>query len=50
MCCGMWRGRASLGYFNDPELRTVEPHGETFPKFKRILEMFAAGRYSLTAI
>ena len=47
---GVWHGKAPLGYFNHPTLRTVEPDPQTFPKVKRILEMFATGRYSLTAI
>src|SRR5579859_567155 len=47
---GIWHGVAPLGYFNHPKLRTVEPNTETFPKLKLILEMFATGRYSLTAI
>jgi site-specific DNA recombinase len=41
---------APLGYFNEPRLRTVEPHPVDFPKMKKILELFATGEYSLTAI
>jgi site-specific DNA recombinase len=47
---GVWHGLAPLGYYNHPKLRTVEPDPESFPKVKRILEQFATGRYSLTAI
>jgi site-specific DNA recombinase len=47
---GVWHGVAPLGYFNHPKLRTVEPNLETFPKLKRVLEQFATGQYSLTAI
>jgi len=47
---GIYFGKAPLGYFNEPKLRTVEPHPEVFPKLKRVLEQFATGRYSLTAI
>ena len=47
---GIWHGLAPLGYFNEPKLRTIEPHPEVFPKLKRILEQFATGQYSLTAI
>jgi site-specific DNA recombinase len=47
---GVFHGRAPLGYINEPRLRTIEPDPELFPKIKRILEMFATGEYSLTAI
>ena len=47
---GVWSGRAPLGYYNEPRLRTIEPHPELFPKVKRLLELFATGEYSLTAI
>ncbi len=47
---GVWSGRAPLGYVNEPRLRTIEPHPELFPKVKRLLELFATGEYSLTAI
>jgi len=47
---GVFHGRAPLGYFNEPRLRTIEPDPELFPKLKHILEMFATGDYSLTAI
>jgi site-specific DNA recombinase len=47
---GVFCGKAPLGYFNEPRLRTIEPHPDDFPKMKRILELFATGRYSLTAI
>ncbi len=47
---GVYPGKAPLGYFNHPELRTIEPHPENFPKMKRILNLFATGKYSLRAI
>src|ERR1700694_3309423 len=47
---GIFYGRAPLGYFNEPKLRTIEPHPVDFPKLKRILERFATGEHSLTAI
>ena len=47
---GIHSGRAPLGYVNDPRLRTIEPHPEMFPKVKQLLEQFATGNYSLTAI
>jgi site-specific DNA recombinase len=47
---GIFCGKAPLGYFNEPRLRTIEPNPATFPKVKRILEEFATEEYSLTAI
>jgi len=47
---GIFHGKAPLGYYNEPKLRTIEPDPETFPKVKRILELFATGKYTLTAI
>ena len=47
---GVFSGRAPLGYSNDPRLRTIEPHPEMFPKVKRLLELFATGDYTLTAL
>jgi site-specific DNA recombinase len=47
---GIFYGRAPLGYFNEPKLRTIEPHPVDFPKLKRILERFATGQHSLTSI
>ncbi len=47
---GIASGKAPLGYYNEPRLRTVEPHPENFPKLKRILELFATGKYSLSNI
>jgi site-specific DNA recombinase len=47
---GIYYGKAPLGYFNEPKLRTIEPHPKNFAKMKQILEMFATGRFSLTAI
>jgi site-specific DNA recombinase len=47
---GIFYGKAPLGYFNEPRLRTIEPHPTNFKKVKAILEKFATGEYSLTAI
>ena len=47
---GIYFGKAPLGYFNEPRLRTIEPHPVNFRKMKRILQLFATGQYSLTAI
>jgi site-specific DNA recombinase len=47
---GIFTGKAPLGYYNEPRLRTIEPHPEDFDKLKRIFELFATGEYSLTAI
>jgi hypothetical protein len=47
---GIYYGKAPLGYFNEPKLRTVEPHPEKFANVKRCLEHFATGRCSLTGI
>ena len=47
---GIYNWKAPLGYFNEPRLRTVEPHPENFKKVKRLLTLFATGRHSLTAI
>ncbi len=47
---GIYYGKAPLGYYNEPKLRTIEPHPKLFKKTKRIMELFATGNYSLTAI
>jgi DNA invertase Pin-like site-specific DNA recombinase len=47
---GVLSGKAPLGYYNEPRLRTIEPHPQHFSKVKKILERFATGRFSLTAI
>ena len=47
---GIACSKAPLGYFNEPRLRTMEPHPTNFPKLKRILELFATGEYTLTSI
>ena len=47
---GIFSGRAPLGYINEPKLRTIEPHPDFFPQMKRIMERFATGQHSLTAI
>ena len=47
---GIFSGKAPLGYYNEPRLRTIEPHPKNFGKVKKILKRFATGNYSLTAI
>ena len=47
---GEYPAKAPLGYINEPRLRTIEPHPKYFSMVKRILELFATGKYSLTAI
>jgi site-specific DNA recombinase len=47
---GVFCGKAPLGYYNHPKLRTIEPNPETFTKVKSILERFATGNYTMTAI
>src|ERR1039458_2582711 len=47
---GIYSSKAPLGYINEPRLRTIEPHPENFLKMKRVMELFATGQYSLTAI
>jgi len=47
---GLFYGKAPIGYVNEPRLRTIEPHPEHFPKLKRILEHFAQGGQSMTAL
>ena len=47
---GIHSGLAPVGYYNEPRLRTIEPHPEMFPKVKQLLELFATGEYTLTAI
>lgn len=47
---GEFSGKAPLGYFNEPRLRTITPDQKTFSKMKKILELFATGNYTLTAI
>lgn len=47
---GIFYGRAPMGYFNEPKLRTIEPYVEDFPKLKRLLEQFAKGGQSLTSL
>jgi site-specific DNA recombinase len=47
---GVYSGKAPTGYYNEPKLRTIEPHPQNFAKLKRILELFATEDYSLTAI
>jgi site-specific DNA recombinase len=47
---GIYSSRAPIGYINEPRLRTIEPHPVFFPKMKRVMELFATGHYSLTAI
>jgi site-specific DNA recombinase len=47
---GIACSKAPLGYYNEPRLRTMEPHPTDFLKLKRILELFATGEYSLSTI
>ena len=47
---GVFPGKAPIGYYNEPRLRTIEPHPTNFCKMKKFLEAFATGRYSMTAI
>jgi len=47
---GIYFGKAPLGYYNEPRLRTIEPHPKFFKKMKHILAHFATGEVSLTAI
>ena len=47
---GIFYGKAPLGYYNEPRLRTIEPHPQNFAKVKAILEKFATGEYSLASI
>ena len=47
---GIYHGKAPLGYYNEPKLRTIVPHPKEFKKTKAILEKFATGEYSLTGI
>jgi DNA invertase Pin-like site-specific DNA recombinase len=45
---GVFCGKAPLGYYNEPRLRTIEPHPEYFSKLKTVLERFATAKLSLT--
>ena len=47
---GVFPGKAPLGYYNEPRLRTIEPHPKNFRKVKKILEAFATGKFSMTAV
>jgi site-specific DNA recombinase len=47
---GIFCGKAPLGYFNEPKLRTIESHPTLFTQVKGILEKFATGGYTLTGI
>ena len=47
---GEYPAKAPIGYVNDPRSRTIEPHPKNFAKVKRILELFAEGNHTLTAI
>ena len=40
---GIPNGKAALGYFNEPSLRTIEPQPKIFPKLKRILKSSPKG-------
>ena len=39
---GELSGKAPLGYFNEPRLRTIEPNVKTFSKMKKTLELLLA--------
>src|SRR3990172_8007246 len=43
-------GKAPLGYFNEPRLRAIEPDPKTFNKVKKILALFATGKYTVSQI
>src|SRR6185436_15283652 len=47
---GIFYGKAPLGYYNEPRLRTIEPHPRKFKKVKAIFEQFATGELSLTDV
>jgi DNA invertase Pin-like site-specific DNA recombinase len=47
---GLFYGKAPLGYYNEPKLRTIEPDPEDFPKLKKFLERFAGGGQTLTSL
>jgi DNA invertase Pin-like site-specific DNA recombinase len=47
---GIFYGKAPLGYYNEPRLRTIEPHPRDFKKVKVLFKRFATGEYSLTQI
>ena len=43
-------GKAPLGYFNEPRLRTIEPEPKAFNNVKKILTLFATGKYTVSQI
>src|ERR1051325_2752211 len=47
---GIKHGKAPLGYINDPETQTIEPHPTDFKKLKSILEEFAGGEQTLVDV
>jgi len=47
---GIYSGKAPLGYYNEPRLRTIEPHPHFFNAMKCALEHFSSGDVSLTAL
>ncbi len=47
---GIFCSKAPLGYFNEPRLRTIEPHRKIFPKLKAIFEEFAKGDQCLADV
>ena len=47
---GIFYGKAPLGYYNEPRLRTIEPHPKHFKKVKAIFERFATGEHSITDV
>jgi site-specific DNA recombinase len=47
---GVFYGKAPLGYYNEPRLRTIEPHPKNFKKLKAIFENFASGDQTLMEV
>ena len=47
---GFYPGRAPFGYRNDSVTRSVRVHEKRAPILRRIFELYATGRYSLTTL
>jgi DNA invertase Pin-like site-specific DNA recombinase len=47
---GIFSGTAPLGSFDEPRLRTIEPHPKQFKKLKAIFEEFAEGNQTLADV
>ncbi len=47
---GIFYGKAPLGYFNEPRLRTIEPDPKDFEPLKKLLQRFAEGGQTLTSL